>query len=555
MSFLLTKINWFGTGGTDEAVELNDFISMNLNITAEAKASGVDVTLLNPLTRISGGNNLHKYIDSSGLIKFGEGDIIKVYLAYSDTTRTVDTSDTSSDLIMTAEVSEVKVSIDMKNTRITLKCVDKTYTMLNKLWAFNYDTSLNLTAPEIIQNVIRNVSDDVSTDVNSYDSSGNFVSNGIYAVDARLTTGAYPGTAGSPPAYIQNIRPTSGTFPSVTIAKTFKSAYEFIKDLSTTEKTNSQTELDTGNPPSDRNYRFYVDYDNRFHWFYPEDSQRTTLSSAVDNAVTTIPVASTTGFKINGIIQIGSELIQYTGTTANSFTGGVRGFNNTTAAAHSSGDIVSSSLIFVEGNVTTGNRIINMKVTKKTFDIINMVIFNSGQDLYGSGILNYFYDQNTNSKELKMTYKPYTEIAKDLIKKEIDDGRLTQDNSTPGVFTYAGNRYKETTGNYGGTGITTSWGTLVTTNDTYNTAVRDQSIIEGKKRAESLTRSRGNPRWKGTIEVKGKRYIAGDLITLTSTSAGINEQDLIINGIKHNITKEGWFTTLEIEETERKLGQ
>ena len=43
------------------------------------------------------------------------------------------------------------------------------------------------------------------------------------------------------------------------------------------------------------------------------DNAITTLSSAIDASVTTIPVVATTSFPSNGIFSIENELISYTG--------------------------------------------------------------------------------------------------------------------------------------------------------------------------------------------------------------------------------------------------
>ena len=63
----------------------------------------------------------------------------------------------------------------------------------------------------------------------------------------------------------------------------------------------------------------------------------TTLTSNINNSVTTIPVASTTSFQNTGAIIIGSEVITYTGKTATSFTGCTRGQFGSSNAAHLSG--------------------------------------------------------------------------------------------------------------------------------------------------------------------------------------------------------------------------
>lgn len=69
----------------------------------------------------------------------------------------------------------------------------------------------------------------------------------------------------------------------------------------------------------------------------------TTLSNNINDSVTTINVSSTSGYPpINGTIMIDNELINYTGTTATSFTGCSRGVGGTTATSHNNGTLVYS---------------------------------------------------------------------------------------------------------------------------------------------------------------------------------------------------------------------
>lgn len=77
---------------------------------------------------------------------------------------------------------------------------------------------------------------------------------------------------------------------------------------------------------------------------------QTTLTANINNAVTTIPVASTASFPTASVaapkaFYIDNETITYTGTTPTSFTGCVRGALATTAAAHLSGASVEGKQI------------------------------------------------------------------------------------------------------------------------------------------------------------------------------------------------------------------
>jgi len=71
------------------------------------------------------------------------------------------------------------------------------------------------------------------------------------------------------------------------------------------------------------------------------NNAQTTLNGALNASATTIAVISTASFAATGSFAVDNELISYTGKTATSFTGCVRGFDGTTAATHDSGATVS----------------------------------------------------------------------------------------------------------------------------------------------------------------------------------------------------------------------
>jgi len=84
----------------------------------------------------------------------------------------------------------------------------------------------------------------------------------------------------------------------------------------------------------------YNDYINRV--INQEDEINTTTTSTTHtDSVTTITVASTTGFDSAGTIVIGNETITYTGVTSTTFTGCTRGASSTTAASIASGVTVA----------------------------------------------------------------------------------------------------------------------------------------------------------------------------------------------------------------------
>lgn len=72
-----------------------------------------------------------------------------------------------------------------------------------------------------------------------------------------------------------------------------------------------------------------------------------TLNGNVAAVDTTITLTSASGFPKTGLIQIGSEIIQYANISGNDLVGCLRGFHGTTAATHSSGASVKCATIIV----------------------------------------------------------------------------------------------------------------------------------------------------------------------------------------------------------------
>jgi len=95
----------------------------------------------------------------------------------------------------------------------------------------------------------------------------------------------------------------------------------------------------------------------------------------IDNAVTTIPVDSTTGFASTGTILIGSELITYSGKTSTTFTGATRGAEGTTAAAHADNAVVYDAATFVGwGEASTVAASINLDPANWSLDNFGQIL-------------------------------------------------------------------------------------------------------------------------------------------------------------------------------------
>jgi hypothetical protein len=84
-------------------------------------------------------------------------------------------------------------------------------------------------------------------------------------------------------------------------------------------------------------------------------SVTTQLDGALNNSDTTITVDATAAFPTTGRIDIGTELITYTGKTGTTFTGCVRGVNGSTAASHLDNAIVTNATDWVDWGEESNN--------------------------------------------------------------------------------------------------------------------------------------------------------------------------------------------------------
>ena len=97
----------------------------------------------------------------------------------------------------------------------------------------------------------------------------------------------------------------------------------------------------------------------RSHNVYAVQIPFSTLNGNINAAVTTIAVTSAANYPTAGTIQIGSELIDYTGKSTNNLTGCTRGAHSTTAASHTSGARLDSVRWGIDQDQSSGYRIMD----------------------------------------------------------------------------------------------------------------------------------------------------------------------------------------------------
>ena len=85
----------------------------------------------------------------------------------------------------------------------------------------------------------------------------------------------------------------------------------------------------------------YNEYISKEFSTQEDEIESTTLDGTHTDSVTTLTLVSSTGFATEGTVFVGSEEITYTAVSGNTLTGCTRGADSTTAAAYSSGVVVT----------------------------------------------------------------------------------------------------------------------------------------------------------------------------------------------------------------------
>ncbi len=532
----LTRLEWFqGQGSAEDAVLITDAVSITVKRGLNSKANKTDLILKNKLVSVTSTSlSVHEYTNSANELQFQQNDIIKVYVKAEDTgDDVIDVGATSLDLLTTSEVEEFGMVYDGRRSQLRVSMMDRTFEVLNNLWAEIFTDSDGKTAPQILQLVIRSVTDGLVGE--GFDDSGARVDPGKYSVDARLfseslvdsgtTTSASSGkliesgqnfsstvnkgdmvrntstnlyatvlsvdsdtqltlskdimTSGVGyqvgDGFIQDTRLDGTSFPTLSMSKVWRAAFEWAEDISDIRSTNTSGEID-GTIVQDRNMIYNVDHRNRFRWFYPQDD--------FEYDVTTGAVGSDNSIRIRG-----------------------------------------------------------MKLVKKTFDILNMVIFNGGEDLDSVGTLNYYYNENTELKRLKMKYVPMLDLSVDLREDEVDNGGITV--AADNVVTIVT-----------GFPYTPSWqSTTVADVAAYKSAFRAEIVKRGRRKSRSITNLRANPRWAKQITTNFTNFLPGELLRVTSREYGLQKQLVRIQDVTHQLTPGSFLTTIDLEEDEAKIGE
>lgn len=440
MSKLIVRVDWENPQG--DLVQLTDVQRVNIRKGSDIKHNTLDITLTNSPRKP------RPYIGGSE-VQFAPEQQINVYVKYDTDGSGIDTLN---DLVFAGRVVEYEAILDADKSPLKLKCSDSSFIALNKLWVGD-ETD---TPPSLIIDVIGFINDTITNEDNR--------------ISARLTTNGGSVAASK----------STGAFSEVTLARTFKPAYEVIQELSQPDKTGD------GDVP----YRFHVDKNNVFHWFRPDDTASHVLVAGQNTAQTSTYVHPVT---------------------------------NATET------------------VTDSNNhdILNYKLKNAVYDITNFIIYKAGEDMDNVQILDFEYDATTGSPVLKDSFRSWEDIARAMKSADAAAGNITK---------IGGDDY-----NYPGSyPVTPAWDDQkrsVSSDSQYNDNFIEQAILNGDSRATSEFQYTGDPRYKGSIELKGSSlFDANDALVFSAPKHGIKNVFLRVKDVQHNIDKTGWFTTLQVEE-------
>lgn len=337
--------------------------------------------------------------DETGFDSFEE----KVEFYAKDVTNIEEDIENQDNLIFAGQIKEVEYVHEEGKCYINLTLSDRTFNILNRIWSNNYEGE---TYAEIMQNVIRQVVEDNSAPGRGGYSLTGVSGDGPYYVDARLFTEGIKGTdtitysnktitldtgiagvevgdliknndnyqsalvksvdgndigvskniftdgdsVSISNAFIQDWRPGDGSvFPDLSYGKAKKPAIEWIAELVQVENTNDASELEsTGTKIVKRPLKYYVDGQNRFHCFYPDNSPSVEV-------------------KVDAIAAVGDDLNRY--------------------------------------------RTYTSKMKRGVFEVINYIIFAAGEDMEDRTYTGYAQDPSSGGPNIKDSNRQFPKVS------------------------------------------------------------------------------------------------------------------------------------------------
>lgn len=165
--------------------------------------------------------------------------------------------------------------------------------------------------------------------------------------------------------------------------------------------------------------------------------------------------------------------------------------------------------------------VLSMKTTKNDAETISSIIYDAGYDLEGVSIVNLYHSPTSTSTNIK--YKTMLDINTFV--------RWSLKNQ------------------YGLANVENSTLLSVITNDTFITLVKNFADARAAKYISVYSRGK----WQATVEMKGAKYTMSTLHRVVDALNYIASVNLRITRIVDKFDKNGWTTSLELEEDVDKI--
>jgi len=292
------KVVWFPNENptvTGEDIS-NDIIELIVKRSKNIKTNQFMFKLRNTKRNVEG-SLFGRYIDTeTGKIRLLQDDRVNISIKRSTDGSAID----ENDFVMTGVIQKAEYQLEEGGYVLNVSGVDNSYIMLNKVWPKNYASA---EIPTIVQDVVQQLSFPSDGSVDPSDPT-------TFAIDAQLSGSSLPDDVNK--KYIVSVRKatnedgtvnTDTTFPSRDITNFQKPGYIYLDMLSSPEFTNTDAEL-AGTEPIvySRQFIWWIDEQNRFHWFYPDEVIDATLTIGTDPEIRSYKLNQTTFEAFNMVI-------------------------------------------------------------------------------------------------------------------------------------------------------------------------------------------------------------------------------------------------------------
>jgi len=559
MSDLITYFKFTDLNQNTE--EIDDAQEIMIDLGSNLKSNNMRVTVKNAaIDLFSDGSIRHRWVDEDGIARFKavkatSGDVIDeelidVYATYTDTNPTLSVQ-TDDYLLFTGVINKGKIPYKADKHTIELTCVDRTMVMLDRLSVpQSYkpdDTSapngVGWSAPYVIQNVIRNTVDTIHTP-NQFNASGEVVFGGPFLVDVRLFSDSIISSGTTTSASAGKLIDSGATFSTDGVEKDDwvrnyeDNTYAYVRSVdSETQITLSKDIFDSGDG--------YAVSDGFVQDRRPDSSTFPYISFSQINK----PIAEAIK-KMSQIENMNSTAEKSSGYIVKR---GAKFFLDKKNRFHwyipdnSPTHIMRVGATAAISPDSSFHLIYEVELENEVRNKVNFIIFKAGEDMDGLQIKSYARAQFSGMPNTKDALRVWENIARDMKGEDEREGNIVKSSGdtyaypvsyTPlpsGVNYPAWDRQKRDPVNDAG----------------YNANFKEEAIIRGKAKCQSIFQNTSNPRWAGKIQLRGEEFIVGDLIQFTSKAHGISDILVRIKQVTHSFTPErGWVTSLQVEEDE-----